>query len=96
MLAAGCGASNRQRQLGGEAYQLYTHCGIEWAKINGTFWKAEHPLSDGNANPPAGWGNPFENGTLTRTNVTTARFNSTAGTVIFHRTERVQPPSLCS
>jgi hypothetical protein len=96
MLVVGCGASNPQRQLRGEAYQLYTHCGIEWAKINGTFWKAQHPLSDGNGNPPAGWGNPFEYGTLTLTNATTARFSSAAGAVTFHRTKRVQPSAICS
>ena len=32
-------------------YELLTHCGITWARIRGTFWKADHPLSDGHGNP---------------------------------------------
>lgn len=77
-------------------YQLYTHCGIEWARIKGTFWRAQRPLSDGNGNPPAGWGNPFQHGTLTFMNAKTARFASAAGTVIFDRTDRARPPFICS
>jgi hypothetical protein len=49
----------------GRPYQLYTHCGIAWARIDGTFWRATKPASDGAGNPPRGWGNPFQNGTLT-------------------------------
>jgi hypothetical protein len=78
------------------AYQLYTHCGIKWAKIDGTFWLASHPLSDGSGNPPAGWGNPFQNGTLLFIGPRTARFDSTAGSVTFERTTRTQQPVICS
>jgi hypothetical protein len=77
-------------------YQLYTHCGIEWAKIDGTFWRAKHPLSDGSGNPPAGWGNPFQDGTLVFISPTTARFDSPVGSVTFERTSRRQPPLICS
>jgi hypothetical protein len=80
----------------GRPYQLYTHCGIEWTKIDGTFWRAEHPLSDGSGNPPAGWDNPFQNGTLVLVTPTSARFNSPAGRVTFERTSRRQPPAICS
>jgi hypothetical protein len=107
LLVMGCGAGAAQHssasgraaqalQASATPYRLYTHCGIEWAKIKGTFWRAEHPLSDGNGNPPAGWGNPFEPGTLTFTNAKTARFTSAAGTVIFDRTARARPPFICS
>lgn len=77
-------------------YQLYTHCGIEWARINGTFWRAQHQLSDNNGSPPAGWGNPFQEGTLTFMNAKTAWFTSAAGTVIFNRTNRGGPPFICA
>jgi hypothetical protein len=30
----------------------------------GVFWRATRPLSDGNGNPPPGWGNPFQEGRL--------------------------------
>ena len=79
----------------GHAYRLYTHCGIRWAKIAGTFWRATPPLSDGNGNPPPGWGNPFQPGTLTMTSSTTATFTSQAGSARFKRTSWVNPPTLC-
>jgi hypothetical protein len=79
-----------------QPYTLLTHCGIEWARINGTFWRAEHPLSDGSGNPPPGWGNPDQGGTLTLITPTTARFDSPAGTVTFKRTSRKRPPQICS
>jgi hypothetical protein len=76
-----------------EPYRLSTHCGIEWAKILGAFWKAARPLSDGHGNPPSGWGNPLQQGTLTFSGRGTAVFRSVAGSVTFHRTTRPQPRS---
>lgn len=93
VLVAGCGSKMTYR---GRPYGLYTHCGIEWAKIDGVFWRATRPLSDGNGNPPPGWGNPFQQGTLTLTSRTTAEFSSPAGGVTFERTERTRPPVICS
>lgn len=91
--AAGAIAAGARR---GTAYLLYTHCGIKWAKIRGRFWRAERPLSDGEGNPPAGWGNPFQAGTLTFRSRTVAEFTSRAGDVTFRRTDRTNPPVLCS
>jgi hypothetical protein len=82
--------------LGGKPYRLYTHCGIAWARIDGTFWRATRPLSDGNTNPPPGWGNPVQEGTLTLKSRTTAEFSSPAGSITFERTGRTEPPFICS
>ena len=79
----------------GEAYDLYTHCGIEWAKIHGVMWRTRPALSDGSGNPPAGWGNPSQAGTVSFVGDDTAVFTSSAGTVTFHRTARTEPPFLC-
>jgi hypothetical protein len=102
MVVAGCGSQTTSTKgtttsvQAGKAYRLYTHCGIEWARINGTFWRATRPLSDGNGNPPPGWGNPFQQGTLTFMSRTTATFSSPAGSVIFGRTSRTRAPIICS
>jgi hypothetical protein len=101
LAVAGCGSQTSSptgttHAHAGRPYQLYTHCGIEWASIDGTFWRAKHPLSDGNGNPPGGWGNPFQDGTLVLINPTTARFDSSAGSVTFERTARRRPPVICS
>jgi hypothetical protein len=46
-------------------FALYTHCGIYEARVQDTFFIADQPLDDGQGNPPAGWGNPYQSGTLT-------------------------------
>lgn len=77
-------------------FNLYTHCGIEWAKIRGTYWRAEKALSDRSGNPPEGWGNPYQAGQLSFQSSRMATFSSPAGLVIFHRTSRPKPPFMCS
>lgn len=77
-------------------YRLFTHCGIQWAQIRGTYWKPTRALSDGNGNPPVGWGNPYQAGALSFTSANTAVFRSVAGSVTFHRTALTRPPVLCS
>jgi hypothetical protein len=54
-------------------YQLYTHCGVHWARIDGRFWET-FPLNDGNANPPDGWGNPYQAGKIVLESTDSARF----------------------
>lgn len=61
------------------AYSLYTHCGVDEAKIGDRFYEAVTPLSDGNGNPPAGWGNPYQAGTMTLVSATQAVFTDQAG-----------------
>jgi hypothetical protein len=48
-----------------EGFELLTHCGITHTVVNGTYYAADPVLSDGNGNPPAGWGNPGQRGVLT-------------------------------
>jgi hypothetical protein len=69
-------------------YELYTHCGIDEARIGNRYFEAVHPLSDGSGNPPAGWDNPYQAGTMTLVTPTEAVFTDTAGhRVVF----RVRP-----
>ncbi len=49
----------------GMPIMLYTHCGIEELRVDDTFFIAETPLDDGQGNPPPGWGNPYQAGTVT-------------------------------
>lgn len=76
-------------------YGLYTHCGIEWARIDGVWWRTP-PLDDGNANPPPGWGNPYDAGRLVIDTETTATYTSDAGTAVeLERTGRIEAPFAC-
>ncbi|MFI0823955.1 hypothetical protein ACH4Q7_05785 [Streptomyces roseolus] len=61
------------------AYELSTHCGIDEAHVGSTYFEAETPLSDGSGNPPDGWGNPTQLGTMTLTSETEAVFTDGAG-----------------
>ena len=60
-------------------YNLYTHCGIDYARVGNRYYEATPPLSDGSGNPPPGWGNPYQSGTLTVISPTQAVFTDTAG-----------------
>jgi hypothetical protein len=71
----------------GVAYQfrLYTHCGLDWPlamDFDGSFWDPIGPASDGYGNPPAGYGNPIDQGTVTLISPTLARYQSSRGAVM--------------
>ncbi len=77
-------------------YVLYVHCGVRWARIDGTWWETAAPLDDGNANPPNGWGNPYDAGSLTVVDETTAEYRGGPDvTVRFGRTDATEPPFAC-
>lgn len=66
-------------------YRLLTHCGIDEARIGSTYYVADHPLSDGQGNPPPGWGNPFQAGKMTLPRPGVAEFRDSRGQrVRFH------------
>ena len=82
----GHGSSSSGRTPSGRSvrYNLYTHCGVSEARVGGQYYVAVHPLSDGAGNPPAGWGNPYDAGTMTLVSATEAVFTDGAGhSVVF-------------
>ncbi|GAB3881510.1 hypothetical protein GCM10029964_037690 [Kibdelosporangium lantanae] len=58
-------------------YDLYTHCGINEARLGDTYYEAETAIGKGS--PPSGWGNPYQHGTMTVLSPTTAVFRDNAG-----------------
>jgi hypothetical protein len=60
-------------------YNLYTHCGIDYIQVGNRYYEATPPLSDGSGNPPPGWGNPYQPGTLTVISPAQAVFTDKAG-----------------
>jgi len=60
-------------------YDLYTHCGIDYARVGNRYYEATPPLSDGSGNPPPGWDNPYQPGTMTVISPTQVVFIDTAG-----------------
>jgi hypothetical protein len=59
-------------------YRLHTHCGVTYARINGTIFYADPPLTHGSGNPPVGWGDPFTDGEMTVRDSSTADFRDAA------------------
>lgn len=46
-------------------FALYTHCGIHELAFEGRYYtRVGGTLSDGQGNPPAGWDNPYQRGSL--------------------------------
>lgn len=95
---AGCGATHAPLSVHSPSvpratptaspFTLYTHCGIREARIGQHFYLAAKPLGDGNGNPPAGWDNPFQEGTMTVTSPTTAVFRDAKGHRVTFRVRR--------
>jgi hypothetical protein len=96
--AAGPSGSGPSATATAQPYRLYTHCGIDEDRIGNRYFEAVHPLSDGHGNPPAGWGNPFQQGTMTLLSTSEAVFRDDAGHhVLFRlRTGATSFKHLCS
>jgi len=79
--AARVTSPNRHSTTAGspKPYQLYTHCGIDEARIGNRYFEAVRALSDGQGNPPPGWGNPYQQGTMTVLSPAEAVFRDHAG-----------------
>ena len=60
-------------------YIQYTHCGIRSAYFDGRRWIADPILSVDNVNPPPGWGNPSDKGSMELVAEDLARFTSGTG-----------------
>jgi hypothetical protein len=59
-------------------FDLYTHCGILGADVGGV-WFAADPQLVQESGPPAGWGNPYQRGTLVLESTDEAVFRDDAG-----------------
>ena len=55
-------------------YNLFAHCGVQFAEIDGSTWRTRL-RDDGNGNPPPGWPQLIH-GTLERVDDDTAVFTS--------------------
>lgn len=65
LAVAACSPDAPTTTPSGIAYSLSTHCGITELAYDGFRYAREGgTLSDGSGNPPAGWGNPSQDGWL--------------------------------
>ncbi len=73
-------------------YRLYTHCGIEFAQFNGRYWRTEQLTDKGGGNPPRGWDNPEQRGTMTLQRDDEAVFHDDRGHEVIFRPTNERPP----
>jgi hypothetical protein len=74
---------------------LYTHCGVLGTDVGGVWFAADPPLVEGAGNPPAGWGNPYQRGTLTLMSAGEAVFTDDAGHEVRLRADDSARPTPC-
>ena len=77
-------------------YVLSTHCGIYGADIGGVWFAADPPLVGEGGQPPPGWGNPQQPGTMQLLTADEAMFTDDLGhSLPLHRNEAARPTFLC-
>jgi hypothetical protein len=80
----------------GRPFELYTHCGVESARIDGRWWHAKPPLyNNSRSSPPAGWGDPSQRGTLTMVSNKRALFVALGQRVVFVPAPNNEPVRMC-
>jgi hypothetical protein len=95
LLLVACGPAPAPLEAGGAQlgteyrYVLYDHCRLDTVPIefDGSEWRIEGPT--GGANPPAGFGNPEDEGIITLDSADTGTYRSSGG--VERRIIRVRP-----
>ena len=59
--------------------KIWTHCGLRHVEFDDDMWAISGVLSDGHGDPPRGFGDPFDDGTVTLTSADTAVYESSFG-----------------
>ena len=111
MTTASCGTSNAPSDAEVAAYTqslppldetveyvLYTHCGVESARIGDRWWHAVEPMygEDGPGTPPEGWGDPYQAGELTLHSEDKATFEAEGDQVEFVPAKDNRPLRVCA
>jgi len=80
----------------GRPFTVYTHCGVESARLHGRWWHASPPLyNKSQSSPPAGWGDPYQSGTLTVESAHRAVFEALGQQVVFVPAPNNEPVRMC-
>jgi hypothetical protein len=75
---------------------LYTHCGIRGLDLDGRWFAADPPLVEEGGNPPPGWDNPTQRGTVSLLTHDTAVFRDDAGHEVRLHADEAARPRLCA
>lgn len=100
LFTAGCDSATPTQSASADPstspLSVYTHCGIESIRIDGRWWHAEPPLySQKRSGPPAGWSDPYQEGTLTMESAERAVFEALGERVVFVPAPDNEPLRVC-
>ena len=99
MTACGSASSDPDTVRVGETvgFTMYTHCGVESARINGRVWNAAEPLyaTPEKLDPPVGWDNPEQDGELTLESPARAVFAAVGQRVVLMPSPSGEPLRFC-
>lgn len=98
LIATGCGGSaspQGSNEPSSTPFRVYTHCGVENTRIDGRWWHAKPPLYGEEGAPPAGWGDPYQEGTLTVESADRAVFEALGQRVLFVPAPDDKPVRVC-
>lgn len=100
VLATACGTESGSpagsEQPSASPFNAYTHCGVENIRVDGRWWHAKPPLyNEKHTGPPAGWGDPYQQGTLTIESPDRAVFEALGQRVIFVPAPDNEPVRVC-
>ena len=77
-------------------FSVYTHCGVESARIGGHWWHATPPLyGESASSAPAGWDDPSQEGQLTVESSERAVFEAEGTQVVFVPSATNEPVRIC-
>jgi len=77
-------------------FSVYTHCGVESARIGGRWWHATPPLyGEGVSSAPVGWDDPYQEGQLTVESSKRAVFEAEGTQVVFVPSTTDEPVRIC-
>jgi len=100
LVTTGCSSAGSTQDASegtsGTPFTLYTHCGVENVRLDGRWWHARRPLyNDERSGPPAGWGDPHQEGTLTMESAERAVFEARGQRVVFAPAPDDEPVRVC-
>jgi hypothetical protein len=100
VLTTSCGSAASTEQAATDEpsstrFSVYTHCGVESAHIDGRWWHASPPLYGKVSGPPAGWDDPYQEGTLTMESADRAVFEALGQRVVFVPAPDDEPVRVC-
>jgi hypothetical protein len=78
-------------------FAMYSHCGVESTEFNGRVWNAVEPLyaTPERLGPPAGWGDPEQEGRLTLEAPDRAVFTALGARVVLVPSATGEPLRYC-